>query len=104
MDVSEPVATTCPVERTLRVIAGRWKPSILWELTPGSRRFNQLQAALPGIAHKVLSQQLERLQADGLVRRTEPAQAGTVGYALTPLGESLRPALNALATWGKVHG
>ena len=99
---------TCPVELTLAVIGGRWKPLILWELRAGARGFNALQAALPGVTHKVLAQQLRQLEGDGLVART--ARAGGAGgrvrrvdYALTPFGRTLRPSLDALARWAKAH-
>ncbi|MFC4764927.1 winged helix-turn-helix transcriptional regulator [Dyella koreensis] len=99
-------ATTyvCPVELALQAIAGKWKPAILWELTAGARRFSELQSALPGIAHKVLSQQLAQLQRDGMVMRSEPASDAPPGYMLTLLGGTLRPSLDALAQWGKAHG
>jgi DNA-binding HxlR family transcriptional regulator len=104
MSLLEHVTYVCPVELTLKVIAGKWKPAILWELTTGAKRFNELQTALPGIAHKVLHQQLKQLQRDGMVIRNDAEKDMHLGYALTPLGETLRPSLNALAQWGKLHG
>ncbi len=98
----------CPVELTLSVIGGRWKPRILWELRAGARGFNALHAALAGVTHKVLAQQLRRLERDGIVVRTERAggsrgRVRCVDYALTPFGRTLRPSLNALAGWAKAH-
>jgi DNA-binding HxlR family transcriptional regulator len=90
----------CPVEVTLSLINGKWKPMILWLLASGKQRFSDFQAAMPGIAHKVLSQQLRQLESDGVVRRTQSVREG---YELTEFGRSLRPALNALASWGKIH-
>jgi DNA-binding HxlR family transcriptional regulator len=72
----------CPVRAALDVIRGRWKPSILYELKAGARRFSQLQAALPTITAQALTVQLRQLEADGLdrlrVRRARAAarQAG----------------------------
>ncbi|WP_266171840.1 winged helix-turn-helix transcriptional regulator [Dyella subtropica] len=94
----------CPVELALQAIAGKWKPAILWELASGAKRFSELQSALPGIAHKVLSQQLVQLQHDGMVMRSEAVRDAPPGYMLTLLGGTLRPALDALAQWGKAHG
>lgn len=94
----------CPVDVTLSLIHGKWKPMILWLLSARSRRFSDFQAAMPQVAHKVLSQQLRQLEADGLIGRTvRDAQGQRMDYRLTEFGRSLRPALNALATWGKVH-
>jgi len=98
----------CPVELTLAVIGGKWKPLILWELRAGARGFNALRGALPGVTHKVLAQQLRQLERDGIVARTEReggphGRVRRVDYALTPFGRTLRPSLNALARWAKAH-
>ena len=94
----------CPVDVALSVIHGKWKPAILWSLSGGTRRFRDFQASLPQVAHKVLSEQLRQLEEDGVVQRRNrsEADAGTE-YVLTEFGRTLRPALNALARWGKAH-
>ncbi len=99
-----PKSVICPVDVTLILIGGKWKPIILWLLAEKKRRFSEIQAAIPAIAHKVLSQQLRQLEADGVIRRTvRDTPAIRVEYELTPFGRTLRPALNALASWGKSH-
>ena len=45
----------CPIDVTLKLIKGKWKPMILWQLSAERRRFSQLQIAMPQVAHKVLS-------------------------------------------------
>jgi DNA-binding HxlR family transcriptional regulator len=94
----------CPIDVTLKLIRGKWKPMILWQLSAERRRFSQLQIAMPQVAHKVLSEQLRQLQTDGLIRRVvgRPSD-GATAYELTDFGRTLRPALNALAVWGKAH-
>jgi DNA-binding HxlR family transcriptional regulator len=75
---------------------------ILWLLGGKKRRFNDLQAAMPGIRHKVLTHQLRELQRDGIVTRIvadEPRLR--VDYALTDFGATLRPILDAMASWAK---
>jgi len=92
----------CPVELTLDVVGGKWKPMILWLLRGQKRRFNDLQAAMPGIAHKVLTQQLRMLERDGIVTRTVTGEPRLrVDYALTDFGATLRPVLDGLASWAK---
>ena len=94
----------CPVDVTLSVINGKWKPMILWLLATRPQRFSDFQAAMPTVAHKVLSQQLRQLEADGLVCRALREDRGQrMDYRLTDFGRSLRPALGALANWGKTH-
>lgn len=91
----------CPISVTLAVIAGKWKPLILYSLKSGPRRFNALQAKLPHVSHKVLTQQLKELQTAGLITCTRTANTST--YRLTDLAQSLKPALTALASWGVKH-
>ncbi|MFP5271053.1 winged helix-turn-helix transcriptional regulator [Coleofasciculus sp.] len=95
---------TCPVERTLEVIGGRWKVLILRELFEEVKRFGQLHRALHGITQKMLTQQLRELEADGIVHREVYLQVPPkVEYSLTPLGESLKPILEAMHEWGVKH-
>ena len=86
---------SCPVEVTLSIIGGKWKPGILWELHDGPRHFSDLERSLPRITHKVLTSQLRQLERDGIVSRVD----GT--YALSVFGQTLRTALDELADWGK---
>lgn len=92
----------CPVSRTVGVIGGKWKPSLLYLLHRGPTRFNALQRALPGITQRMLTLQLRALERDGIVsRRIEPTVPPQVEYALTPLGASLAPVFDALVEWDK---
>lgn len=94
----------CPVERTLEVIGGRWKVLILRELFQGVRRFGQLHRALHGITQKMLTQQLREMEEDGIIHREVYLQVPPkVEYSLTPLGESLKPIIDAMHEWGVRH-
>lgn len=93
----------CPIDVTLSLIDGKWKPLILFLLKDRARRFGALQAALPDVSHKVLTQQLRALERDRLVERGYDVQANAVTYRMTPFGRTLRPALTALAAWGTKH-
>jgi DNA-binding HxlR family transcriptional regulator len=96
----------CPVNATLEVISGKWKPSILCELRAGPRRFGELKREIPGISEKVLSADLRALEADGIVSRRQFYEGAVLAteYAFTEFGRTLIPALNALAEWGLAHG
>jgi DNA-binding HxlR family transcriptional regulator len=97
-------ATKCPAEITLAVIGGRWKVLILYQLFQGVKRFSELQRALTGITQKMLTQQLREMERDGIVQRTVyPQVPPKVEYRLTPLGESLKPVVNAMCRWGIQH-
>ena len=93
---------TCGLDATMRVIAGKWKPLVLYFLAQGGpTRYGDLRRAIRDVSDKMLIQQLKELTADGLVRRTDYKEVPPrVDYALTPLGESLAQALVPLCTWG----
>ena len=94
----------CPVETTARIVGGRWKAAVLEQLFQGNKRFSELKRSISGITQRTLSQQLRQLQSTGIVERTVfPDTPPRVVYAVTPLGKSLRPLLDAMCDWGKSH-
>jgi len=96
-----PSAAALGIEAAWRLLDGRWKLLILFNLFGGRvRRFSDLERDIPGISQKMLAQQLRALEADGLVRRTvHDEKPPRVEYAMTPWGQSLCPALDALLAW-----
>jgi DNA-binding HxlR family transcriptional regulator len=99
--ISPPPAFTCGLDATLRVIAGKWKPLIVYFLAQEPRRYGELRRAVRGVSDKMLIQQLKELEADGIVLRTDHREVPPrVDYTLTPLGHSLADALAPLCAWG----
>jgi len=97
-------AVSCPVETTLAVIHGRWKVLVIHHLLEGVKRFGELHRALAGISHRTLAQQLREMEAHRLLRRKVYRQVQPkVEYSLTPLGESLKPILQAMHDWGEAY-
>ncbi|HBE94528.1 MAG TPA: transcriptional regulator [Desulfovibrio sp.] len=96
---------SCPVELTLQVIGGKWKPVILYHLgRRGTMRFGEIRKSMPSITQKMLTQQLRELEADGVVLRRVYAEVPPrVDYSLTELGESVMPVLKALCRWGRAY-
>lgn len=96
----------CGVARFLVLLDGPWATLIVRELLPGPLRFNQLREMLPGISPHTLTSRLRRFETYGVVTRTAHAEVPPrVEYKLTPLGESLRPVLEAMAAWAlTIHG
>jgi DNA-binding HxlR family transcriptional regulator len=92
---------TCGLDATLKVIAGKWKPLILYFLLQGPNRYGALKRAIRDVSDKVLIQQLKELEADGILLRTDYKEVPPrVDYTLTPLGHSLAQALEPLCSWG----
>ena len=92
----------CPVAFTTRVMGGKWKARIVWALVrEGRLRFSGLRRACPPISDRILSKELRELDEWGLVARHEqPGDTPLVEYALTDLGQTLRPVMAAMADWG----
>ena len=92
----------CPIKYALRLLGGKWKLQIVWELQQQEViRFNALQRRLSGISSVMLSKTLEELENTKLVHREQYNEIPPrVEYSLTPLGKSLEPALKALGDWG----
>ena len=91
----------CPVATTVQLIGSKWKLLILRNLFMRPWRFNELRKSLDGISQKVLSDSLRSLEEDGIVTRTVyPEVPPRVEYALSPLGESMKPILDAMEQWG----
>ncbi len=91
----------CPVEATLELIGGKYKALILWHLSGGKLRFNELRKLISGATPKMLTQQLRELEAQKLIhRQAYPIIPPKVEYSLTELGCSLMPILAAMRDWG----
>lgn len=91
----------CPVAATVQLIGSKWKLLIIRNLRTRPWRFNELQKSLAGISQKVLTDSLRPLEADGIITRTAYTEAPPrVEYALSELGETMRPILDAMEQWG----
>jgi DNA-binding HxlR family transcriptional regulator len=92
------------VELASSILRKRWRSAILLLLASGQYRYNALLRRFPGITAKVLTQQLREMEREGLVVRTAHRQGPRhVEYALTPRGQALRPAIDALTEWARVQ-
>lgn len=82
-------------------VGDAWMLLILWSCAHGITRFDSFQREL-GVARNILSERLRRLVQNGLVTKTPIADgARRMEYRLTPKGESVQPALDALADWAR---
>ena len=91
----------CPVATTVQMIGSKWKLLIMRNLLQRPWRFNELKKDLEGISQKVLTDSLRSMEADGIITRTVyPEVPPRVEYALSELGESMRPIMDAMEAWG----
>jgi DNA-binding HxlR family transcriptional regulator len=99
------VQTQCPVAFTSRILGGKWKARIVWALIRRETlRFSEIRRACPPISDRILSKELKELEGCGLiVRREYSTIPPKTEYSLTALGQTLRPAMAAMAAWGTEH-
>lgn len=94
----------CPVATTVQLIGSKWKLLILRNLRMRPWRFNELRRDLEGVSQKVLTDSLRALENDGIITRTVyPEVPPRVEYALSPLGKSMEPILDAMEQWGTAY-
>jgi DNA-binding HxlR family transcriptional regulator len=98
--ISHAAGISCPVERAIQVIGGRWRLLVLRSLLlDGAQRYNQLLRSVRGISAKELTRNLRALEALGLV--AHGARGAAAQYALTELGAGLGPAFESLMPFGE---
>lgn len=91
----------CPVATTVALIGSKWKLLIIRNLLVRPWRFNELRKDLEGISQKVLTDSLRALENDGIITRTVyPEVPPRVEYALSELGQSMRPIIDSMEAWG----
>ena len=93
-----------PVATTVQMIGSKWKLLIMRNLLQRPWRFNELKKDLEGISQKVLTDSLRSMEADGIITRTVyPEVPPMVEYALSDLGESMRPIIKSMEVWGMAY-
>lgn len=101
MGNQEPKLEACTrLARAFDLLGKRWSGLIIDILLRKPARFSELARAVPGLSQRVMSERLRELTEAGLVERhIDPGPPIATTYSLTPLGEGLRPALDALRRW-----
>lgn len=100
-----PCMETCPLNRALGLIGGKWKMQILCALSNnGPTRYNRLKKTLDGVSNTVLANALRELEEDGLVLRREYLEVPVrVEYAPTEDCRRLLPILEQLSDWAEAR-
>jgi DNA-binding HxlR family transcriptional regulator len=90
---------------TIAILSGKWKIQLITILNcGGALQFMELLRLVGGIGSKMLSKELQDLEANLLVKRTVmDTSPVTVKYELTPHGKTLESIINEMRTWGRKH-
>ncbi len=93
-----------PAELALDIIGGKYKMPILWRLKNRTWRYGELKKDLGKITHKMLTEQLRSLEADGLInRKVYPEIPPKVEYSITEMGMETIPVIEALRQFGSYY-
>ena len=112
MSSSESAMTCgCPVTAFQKMISGKYKLRIMWDLQHGPLRYGTIRSGLVRgtdgtreIAPRVLSRELKALTDAGLIdRRDYGVVPPKVEYRLTLKGQSFIPIIASIRTWGSRH-
>ncbi|PSR55822.1 transcriptional regulator [Adhaeribacter arboris] len=86
--------------RAMATLGSKWKPIIIHNINNRKIRFGQLNALIPLITRKVLTEQLKELEEDGILLRESFSELPPrVEYSLTAKGLALLPILNSVCEW-----
>jgi DNA-binding HxlR family transcriptional regulator len=92
------------ISSVLARVGDKWSILIIVLLGDGRKRFNEIKRSVNGISQRMLTRTLKGLERDGLVKRTQFSTIPPrVDYELTPLGRSLRKAVEPIARWVQGH-
>jgi DNA-binding HxlR family transcriptional regulator len=92
--------SNCPFTRAIGTIGNKWKPIIINVIGTRSIRFGQLDAIVPNISRKVLTEQLKELEEDGLLQRLAYKEIPPrVEYSLSEKGLAFLPILESIKEW-----
>ena len=102
-------AHACPVAGFQKLISGKYKLRIVWDLKDGPRRYGEIRTGLlrgmdgsAEIAPRVLSRELKALTESGLIDRKDYGVVPPkVEYRLTRKGKSFVPVVAAIREWGE---
>jgi DNA-binding HxlR family transcriptional regulator len=94
-----------------RMISGKYKARILWDLKDGPLRYSELRRGLlrgaggsTVVAPRVLSRELKALAEMGFIARKDFGLVPPkVEYRLTTLGRSFLPVIETIQDWGLRH-
>jgi DNA-binding HxlR family transcriptional regulator len=96
--------TDCPLTAAFAAVGGKWKLIIIYWLSTEELHFAGLRRRMSSISHKVLTEQLRQLEADGIVNRAPLGSVpAPVMYRLTDYGRTLLPLVEGLRAWGRSH-
>ena len=93
----------CALKSTSKILGHKWVPVITYHIYENSEiRFSELKEEIGSITNKTLSNNLDRMEQQGIVnRKVEDSKPVKITYELTGFGEKLIPLVEEMISWGQ---
>lgn len=96
------IKSSCPVNVALKILGGKWKLLIIFQMRDEKKRFGELKRLIPDISEKMLIQELKALTSSGIVHRKAYKEIPPkVEYSLTEQGREVLPIIEQIKTFGE---
>lgn len=91
----------CPkIERSFELLGKRWTGLIIYVLLSGPKRFSEINAIIPDLSKRVLTERMKELEENGIVlRHVIPERPVRTEYLLTKKGTELGKILGPISQW-----
>ncbi|WP_067143306.1 winged helix-turn-helix transcriptional regulator [Oceanivirga salmonicida] len=94
----------CPFAITQKILQGKWTILVLYHLSTGTKRFNELEKLMPIISRTVLTRELRQLEKEHLIIRKVYAQVPPkVEYRLSEIGNEFKKVLDEIEVFGQEY-
>lgn len=94
---------SCPAEALANLLGRKWVPQIIEQLAQQELRFGELCRKLPGSTPKMIKQQLNLLEQNGILANEKVTMQNTTEstYFLTTKGQDLFTIVKQMKNWGQ---
>ncbi len=98
-----PQYKSCPIRQVITRFGDKWSMLVLYSINKsqnGVLSYNELKKLMADCSQKMLTQTLEKLEHNNLIKRTVyPQMPPKVEYSLTPMALTLMPIIDKLVDW-----
>jgi DNA-binding HxlR family transcriptional regulator len=93
----------CALKSTSKILGHKWVPVITYHIHENNEiRFSEIKEEVGGITNKTLSDNLDRMEEQGIVNRNvEDEKPVKITYELTDFGDKLIPLIEEMVSWGQ---
>jgi DNA-binding HxlR family transcriptional regulator len=93
----------CPkFEAAFELLGKRWTGLIIRSLLDGAKRFSDMQAIIPNLSARMLTERFKELEEKGIItRKVYPEMPVRIEYELTEKGKDLKKSMDQIQVWAE---